>query len=115
MAKDTDKTLAAESGVDQATAARTIAEMQEAFRLQQAEMRKLQETVVAQQTQIGKLTKGQNAQSTLEIVARQCNTCGKDAGPDGRCPNPKHRRARVNEIANGVKHNKHRAFIVRQV
>lgn len=109
------KTLAEESGVDARAAAQAIADMTRRFEAQQAEMRKLQETVVTQQAQIGKLSLGRAPQAALEIVHRNCNVCGKEPGPNGRCPNPKHKRAQVNEVAFGVKHNRNRPFIVRQV
>jgi len=107
------KTLAEESGVDARAAAQAIADMTRRFEAQQAEMRKLQETVVAQQAQIGKLSAGRTPQSTLEIVARNCNICGAKPGENGRCP--KHKGAKINEVAFGVKHNRNRPFVVRQI
>lgn len=108
-------TLAETSGLTLAEAAKAIADLRVAFETQKVETDKLRQTVVSQEATINKFGVKASRFGQIEIVKRHCNTCGADVEEGGRCPNPKHKRAKVNELGMGTLHNRVQPIIVRQV
>jgi hypothetical protein len=97
--------LTAEAG------AAMVAEFREMQRIQAEEMAKLRAIVIAQEKELQKVG-NRVRQSNVEIISRQCNTCGASVAEGARCP--KHKRGRINEIGHGMKHNRMQPIIVRQ-
>jgi len=110
------RTIADESGFDKRAAAESIAQMNEAFRLQQEQIRKLSATVMEQQKtiqQLGGAGAGGKRLGTVAVTERHCNVDGTRVEEGKRCPRGKHHK--INEIGLGFKHNRMQPIIVRQV
>jgi len=113
--------LAEMAGVDKNTAVQAIAQMTAAFNAERnkhnAEMAALRDLVLKQQHELNKvsLAAGIGKNGNVAVVARNCNLCGASVEEGKRCPNPRHKHVKVNEVAFGTHHNRMQHFIARQV